>query len=210
VFSLTTQCTLGVHTPLWHHLPALGGVSPPDLTVALFPDIGSEENWDNNDWDSQWDSGAQSPKSSSKKRKANSSNNSPAQAKPKGKGKGKGKGKSKGKGKDKAVKKENNHKGSGIRPEDIEIGCSAHKLKTTFTDTHVQFGNKSISKAALAKICDCGPSDKCWAVALSAMRWPLCLQLCPCPQKEGHESHNSSQHKFTSNERALCGKLIAP
>jgi hypothetical protein len=104
-------------------------------------------------------------------------------------------------------------KGKGIRPEDIEIGCSAHKLKTTFTDTHVQFGHKSISKAALARIsriCNCGPSGRCWAVALSAMRWPICLQLCPCPQKEGHESHNSSQHRFTPTERALCGKLAAP
>ena len=165
------------------------------------PNIGSEDNYD---WDSHWDSGAQSPKSPSKKRKARS----PAQSKSRGKGKGKGKGKSKGKHKDKAGKQPNPH--SGIRPEDIVIECSAHKLRTTFTDTHVQFGHKSISKAALAKICNCGPSDRCWAVALSAMRWPICLQLCPCPKKAGHESHNSSQHRFTEIERAQCGKLAAP
>ena len=197
-----------------HNLPALGVVSPADLTVALFPNVGSEENWDSQ-WDSgaqspKWNSGAQSPKSPSKKHKARS----PAQVAGKGKGKGKGKSKSKGKSKDKAGKQPNSHSSSqrntGIRPEDIEIGCSAHKLKTTFTDTHVQFGHKSISKATLAKICKCGPNDRCWAVALSAMRWPVCLQLCPCPQKEGHQSHNSSQHIFTSTERALCGKLAAP
>ena len=200
----------GVHTPLSHNLPVLGGVSPVDLTVALFPNIGSE---DNDNWDNQWDSGVQSPKSPqspsspSRKRKAQ-------RATPKGKGKGKGKGKSKSKGKGKAGKQPNSHpnshQSSGVRPEDIEIGCSAHKLKTTFTDTHVQFGHKSISKAALAKICNCGPSDRCWAVALSAMRWPICLQLCPCPKKAGHESHNSSQHRFTEIERAQCGKLAAP
>jgi len=179
----------------------------PNLTVALFLHIGSEDNWP--PWNGQGDLGPQSPKSPSKKR---SRAKSPAQGE--GKGKGKGKSKSKGKSKDKAGKQppnshSNSQRKTDIRPEDVDIGCSAHKLKTTFTDTHVQFGKKSISKAALAKICKCGPSDRCWAVALSAMRWPLCLQLCPCPRKEGHESHNSTQHRFTSTERALCGKLAA-
>ena len=178
MFSLTTQCTLWCPYAPVTSPSSPWCVSPADLTVALFPNVGAEDSWD-----SQWDSGAQSPKSPSKKRKGRS----PAQVGGKGKGKGKGKSKSKDKSKNKAGKQPNSHSNSqrntGIRPEDIEIGCcSAHKLKTTFTDIHVQFGHKSISKAALAKIRKCGPSDRCWAVALSAMRWPICLQLCPCPQ----------------------------
>ena len=176
----------------------------PGLMVTLFLHVGAED--DSPAWDGHWES--QSPKS--KKRKKSPPQKSPPQGKGDGKGKGKGKGKSKGKGKDKSRKGQMSQPKTDIRPEDIDIGCSAHKLKTNFTDTYVQFGRSSVSKAALANICGCGPNDKCWAVALSAMRCPICLKLCPCPTKRGHESHDSPQHQFTSTERALCGKLFAP
>ena len=174
--------------------------------VTLLLHSGAEA--DTPEWDAQWES--RSPK---KKRKKNPSPKSPPQIRTEGKGKGKGKGKFKSKGKDKSGKGDGKgkreHKPT-IRPEDIEIGCSAHKLKTTFTDTHVLFGKSTVSKAALANICGCGPNDRCWAVGLSAMRWPICLQLCPCPGKKDHESHDSPQHRFTFTERAQCGKLLNP
>jgi hypothetical protein len=177
---------------------------PSACRVTLFLNIGAD--------DDAWS--PQSPKSPSKKRSRAGEKASPGKDSPQRRGKGKTRGK--GKGKDKSGKgKDRSGKGMGNsnfsdRPEDVEIGSSAHKLRTTFTDTHVQFGKSSVSKAALAKICNCGPNDKCWAVALSAMRWPDCLKLCPCPTKKGHESHKSSQHQFTPTERALCGKLTTP
>jgi hypothetical protein len=175
---------------------------PSACRVTLFLNIGA----DNDNWSPQ------SPKSPSKKRSRAGRKDYPKGSPQRG---GKGKTGGKGKGKDKPGKgKDRSSKGKDSdfipRPEDVEIGSSAHKLRTTFTDTHVQFGRSSISKAALAKICNCGPNDKCWAVALSHMHWPSCLRLCPCPTKKGHESHDSSQHQFTSTERALCGKLMDP
>ena len=86
------------------------------------------------------------------------------QSKDKGKGKGKD---GKGKGKDgKGKRKYGTGKGS------VVIGSSAHKLRTTETETRVQFGSASVSKAALAKIIGCGPNDRCWSTAMSTMDWP--------------------------------------
>ena len=126
----------------------------PDLTIAPFPHIGAEDSRPT--WNDHWDWGPESHKSPSRKR---ARARSPAQGKGKEKGKGKGKSKSKGKGKSESPK--GSQQKWDVRPKDIEIGCSAHKLKTTYTDTHVQCGKASISKAALAKICNCGPNDRC-------------------------------------------------
>lgn len=125
----------------------------------------------------------------------------------KGKGKdGKGKGKSKGKdgrGKGKDAK----GKGKYDSKTKLVIGASAHKVRTTETETHVQFGSSNVSKAALAKIVGCGPNDRCWSSAMSSMDWPWCLQMCHKAGKKGHEDEHSKQHIFTRAQRAKCRKL---
>ena len=125
----------------------------------------------------------------------------------KGKGKdGKGKGKSKGKdgrGKGKDAK----GKGKYDSKTKLVIGASAHKIRTTETETHVQFGSSNVSKAALAKIVGCGPNDRCWSSAMSSMDWPWCLQMCHKAGKKGHEDEHSKQHIFTRAQRAKCRKL---
>ena len=125
----------------------------------------------------------------------------------KGKGKdGKGKGKSKGKdGKGKG--KDGKGKGKYDSKTKLVIGASAHKVRTTETETHVQFGSSNVSKAALAKIVGCGPNDRCWPSAMSSMDWPWCLQMCHKAGKKGHEDQHSKQHIFTRAQRAKCRKL---
>lgn len=125
----------------------------------------------------------------------------------KGKGKdGKGKGKSKGKdGKGKG--KDAKGKGKYDSKTKLVIGASAHKVRTTETETHVQFGSSNVSKAALAKIVGCGPNDRCWSSAMSSMDWPWCLQMCHKAGKKGHEDEHSKQHIFTRAQRAKCRKL---
>ena len=127
-----------------------------------------------------------------------------------GKGKdGKGKGKGTGKGKDgKGKGKESKGKGKyDSTKSKLVIGSSAHKIRTTETETHVQFGPASVSKAALAKVIGCGPNDRCWSTAMSSMAWPWCLQMCHKAGKKDHENEHSKQHIFTKSERAKCQKL---
>jgi hypothetical protein len=93
---------------------------------------------------------------------------------------------------------------------EVTIGASAPKCKILETDTHVTVNGKIMSKAAMASVCECGPSDKCWPVAMSVQPWPQQLKLCPCPTKVGHEKYDSSHHIFTAKQLAqIRGLMLA-
>ena len=93
------------------------------------------------------------------------------------------------------------------KPWDVEIGASVNNCRIMETDTHVTVGEVTLSRAALAKICGCGPRDKCWPVAMSLQPWPLKLRLCPSKSKPGHEKYDSPKHLFTTQQITEINKL---
>ena len=188
---------------------------PHSYPVCISGSNNSQPTWTRKQWD---DHKSKSDHKAQNKRKREKwqweDDHSASHAKGKGdhrqgKGKGKdGKGKGKSKGKDgKGKGKDGKGKGKYDSKTKLVIGASAHKVRTTETETHVQFGSSNVSKAALAKIVGCGPNDRCWSSAMSSMDWPWCLQMCHKAGKKGHEDEHSKQHIFTRAQRAKCRKL---
>ena len=188
---------------------------PHSYPVCISGSNNSQPTWTRKQWD---DHKSKSDHKAQNKRKREKwqweDDHSASHAKGKGdhrqsKGKGKdGKGKGKSKGKDGRGKgKDAKGKGKYDSKTKLVIGASAHKIRTTETETHVQFGSSNVSKAALAKIVGCGPNDRCWSSAMSSMDWPWCLQMCHKAGKKGHEDEHSKQHIFTRAQRAKCRKL---
>ena len=188
---------------------------PHSYPVCISGSNNSQPTWTRKQWD---DHKSKSDHKAQNKRKREKwqweDDHSASHAKGKGdhrqgKGKGKdGKGKGKSKGKDgKGKGKDAKGKGKYDSKTKLVIGASAHKVRTTETETHVQFGSSNVSKAALAKIVGCGPNDRCWSSAMSSMDWPWCLQMCHKAGKKGHEDEHSKQHIFTRAQRAKCRKL---
>lgn len=188
---------------------------PHSYPVCISGSNNSQPTWTRKQWD---DHKSKSDHKAQNKRKREKwqweDDHSASHAKGKGdhrqgKGKGKdGKGKGKSKGKDGRGKgKDAKGKGKYDSKTKLVIGASAHKVRTTETETHVQFGSSNVSKAALAKIVGCGPNDRCWSSAMSSMDWPWCLQMCHKAGKKGHEDEHSKQHIFTRAQRAKCRKL---
>ena len=188
---------------------------PHSYPVCISGSNNSQPTWTRKQWD---DHKSKSDHKAQNKRKREKwqweDDHSASHAKGKGdhrqgKGKGKdGKGKGKSKGKDgKGKGKDGKGKGKYDSKTKLVIGASAHKVRTTETETHVQFGSSNVSKAALAKIVGCGPNDRCWSSAMSSMDWSWCLQMCHKAGKKGHEDEHSKQHIFTRAQRAKCRKL---
>ena len=75
---------------------------------------------------------------------------------------------------------------------EVEIGVSKDKVVVSETETDFVFNDAVMKKAELARTCNCGPDDRCWAIAFSVLGWPNCLRLCQHPGAAGHESHDSS------------------
>ena len=188
---------------------------PHSYPVCISGSNNSQPTWTRKQWD---DHKSKSDHKAQNKRKREKwqweDDHSASHAKGKGdhrqgKGKGKdGKGKGKSKGKDgKGKGKDGKGKGKYDSKTKLVIGASAHKVRTTETETHVQFGSSNVSKAALAKIVGCGPNDRCWPSAMSSMDWPWCLLMCHKAGKKDHEDEHSKQHIFTRAQRAKCRKL---
>ena len=96
-----------------------------------------------------------------------------------------------------------------IEPWDVEIGAltksvdgNPPRVVVKETATTIQAGEKgpTLNKADLAMLCDCGPDDKCWAVALSMQKWPFKLKLCNHSGEAGHEHYDSDLHVFSKRE----------
>ena len=128
-------------------------------------------------------------------------------------GGGKGDGKPPGKGgpkRDRAKGKGKTAKGDGDAPKrqktapwDVEIGSTVTDGRCTIieTETHIKVGaGPNVAKQDLADIIGCGPSDKCWAVALSGKPWPLKLMLCNHKDEPGHDAWDSDKHSLTAFE----------
>jgi hypothetical protein len=82
----------------------------------------------------------------------------------------------------------------------VEIGASKNRVVIVETETDFCFNDVTMKKAELAHTCNCGPDDRCWALAFSVLGWPNCLRLCQHPGAAGHESHDSSAHQFSKQE----------
>jgi hypothetical protein len=87
-----------------------------------------------------------------------------------------------------------------VDPADIKIGGTQKKLEFTDNGSIVTCNKVEYSKVTLCRICKCGFDDKCWPVALSTMEWPWNLRVCNKAGEPGHESHNSSKHRFTAQQ----------
>lgn len=90
----------------------------------------------------------------------------------------------------------------------MQIGISREKV--TVTDTATEFGINGtvVKKSELAHLCECGPEDRCWAVPFSTLGWPEALRLCQHPDQQGHEKHDSEQHRFTQGQLTSIASLI--
>ena len=82
----------------------------------------------------------------------------------------------------------------------METGVSKDRVVVSETETDFVFNDAVMKKAELARTCNCGPDDRCWTIAFSVLGWPNCLRVCQHPGAAGHESHDSSAHKFTNQE----------
>lgn len=89
----------------------------------------------------------------------------------------------------------------------VEIGRISGKLTYTDTATHFGFLGTKVLKSDLAAACDCGEDDKCWAVPMSIKPWPMKLEACNRHGEPGHESHDSSHHRFTAQQLQKIGQL---
>jgi hypothetical protein len=93
-------------------------------------------------------------------------------------------------------------------PADVDIGASIRKVKIVETDTSISLNGRPFAKSDLAAACGVGTDDLCWATSLSSMPWPLCLRLCNHAGEPGHESHDSSRHKFSTEQLQSARLLI--
>jgi hypothetical protein len=84
--------------------------------------------------------------------------------------------------------------------KDVVLGSSLGRAAVVETPVSISINGCVHSKAELAKACGVGTDDRCWATAVSRMPWPLKLKMCNHAEEPGHESHDSSKHKFTSKQ----------
>ena len=94
-----------------------------------------------------------------------------------------------------------------VTAQEVPIGASKDKVTVVETATEFVLNGVTLAKAEMAQVCKCEPDDKCWAVGLSTLGWPLCLRLCQHPGSPGHESHTSSAHDFTEEQIAALSTL---
>ena len=99
-------------------------------------------------------------------------------------------------------------------PHKVDIGAlirrdrSTGKAKVKVTETSKEIscnGEQAykLDKEEAAKICDCGIKDKCWALVLSTLPWPLKLLMCNHSGEPEHERHDSTKHVFTRDQMFL-------
>ena len=77
------------------------------------------------------------------------------------------------------------------------------KVKVTETSKEISCDGQQafkLDKEEAAKICDCGIKDKCWALVLSTLPWPLKLLMCNHSGEPAHERHDSTKHVFTKEQ----------
>lgn len=89
-----------------------------------------------------------------------------------------------------------------IDPSAVEIGASREKIDYVDNAEHFGMNGVLVSKPAMAIACNCGPNEKCWAIPMSVLGWPLALRVCPTPEAPGHESHDAKAHQFTEAQMA--------
>ena len=77
------------------------------------------------------------------------------------------------------------------------------KVKVTETSKEISCTGEQaykLDKEEAAEICNCGIKDKCWALVLSTLPWPLKLLMCNHSGEPAHERHDSTKHVFTKEQ----------
>jgi hypothetical protein len=94
-----------------------------------------------------------------------------------------------------------------LDPAQVDIGASSGKVSISETAEEFSFNQVVLQKSELAAALNCQPEDRCWAVAVSSLGWPLALRMCNHAGEKGHESHNSSAHCLSTEDRQIAQTL---